>query len=211
MPIRTENSRERLDNSLNKIRQLTERWQNKPPLEDFNISKGYIEGRLHVLVFFCITGELDEYVAFFRNGEGTDQRDTKVPLFGRWESPIETGGKHLGNFRIAGSVVYALDTLGVGKDEVVFIGNVHLVKTPQATFPSDIWLLKVNPLLIRDANALYGFCTAIVDPTGCRCEDLRPGIGSWECLYQTGFLSGLPVSARLQSTCGLFGCVQGFR
>ncbi len=43
---------ESIDDPLHKSREFAERWKNRPALEDFNISKSYIEGRLHVLVFF---------------------------------------------------------------------------------------------------------------------------------------------------------------
>ena len=144
-----------VDRSLHEISQVSERGENKPTLEDFDISKSYVEGRLDVLVFFCIAGELDEYVALFRNGQIADQRDADDLLFAGRRIAVEARSDHLRNFCIAGSVVYGLDALGLGKDEVVFIGNVHPVKTPKRTIASEVWLLKVDPSLIRDANALY--------------------------------------------------------
>ena len=52
-------------------------------------------------------------VAHQRNGERGRS------FFAGRRIAVESRRDHLGNFRIAGSVVYALDTLGLGKDEVV--------------------------------------------------------------------------------------------
>jgi hypothetical protein len=45
--------------------------------------------------------------------------------------------------------------LGLGKDEIVFVTNIHPVKSPKTVFPSEVWLLKVNSLLIGNAHVLY--------------------------------------------------------
>ena len=147
---------EGIDDPLHKIRQFAEGWKNRPTLEDFNISKSYIEGRMYVLVFFCIAGELDEYIALFRNRQLAYQRHTEDILFGGWLPSEEVDSAHRCNhFRFAESVVYGFDTLSVSENEVVFIGDIHPVKAPKSTISSEVWLLKVNSSLVRNANALY--------------------------------------------------------
>lgn len=140
---------------LHKAREFAERWNNKPTLEDFNISKSYIEGRLHVLVFFCIAGELDEYVALFRNRQWAYERDAETSLFGGRRIAEESRANDLSHVRITEAIIYSADALGLSEDEVVFVGDIHPVKAPKRTISSEVWLLKVDPSLVRNANALY--------------------------------------------------------
>jgi hypothetical protein len=155
MPTQAEELRKTFDDIVYEISQIAERWQNEPALKNFNISKSYIEGRSHVLVFFRIAGKADEYVALFRNRQQAYERDTKVLFFGGGFVSEESRAESMRHVRVAKSVVYSLDALGVSEDEIVFVTNIHPVKTPKSVFSSEVWLQKVDPSLISDAHALY--------------------------------------------------------
>jgi len=111
---------EGIDDPLHKIRQFAEGWKNRPTLEDFNISKSYIEGRMYVLVFFCIAGELDEYIALFRNRQLAYQRHTEDILFGGWLPSEEVDSAHVEDDIEAG--IGEGQALGIAQIEI----RVHL-------------------------------------------------------------------------------------
>jgi hypothetical protein len=150
-----EKSNEVFDGALNQATQFPQGWEYKSSFKDFNISKSYIEGRLDVLVFFCIAGELQEYVALFRNRQRAYERDTDCLFFGGRIISVESGTQQTSNFRVTDAIVYGPNTLGLGKDEVVLIGDIHPMKTPESVISSEIWLMPVDESLIGDAHALY--------------------------------------------------------
>lgn len=155
MATHVNNSCESIDDALDQVRQFADRWQNKPSLEDFNIAKSYIEGRLHILVFFRIAEHTDNYVAFLRNRQWTDQGNRDGFLFGGRGSTEKTGSHHPCDIRITDSVVYATDTLSMSKDQRMLVGDIHLVKSPEVIIPSEIRLQEADALLVGDAHALY--------------------------------------------------------
>jgi hypothetical protein len=150
-----EKSNEVIDGALNQATQFLQGREHKSSFEDFNISKNYIEGRLDVLIFFRVAGELQEYVALFRNRQRAYERDTDRLFFGGRIISIESGAKQTSNVRVTDAIVYGPNTLGLGKDEVVFIGDIHPMKTPESIIASEIWLMPVDEGLIGNAHALY--------------------------------------------------------
>jgi len=155
MSVYLETSNEPIDGSLNQSAQFSEGSEHKRSFENLNISKSYIEGRMDVLVFFRVAGKLYEYVAFFRNRQRAYQRDTDRLFLGGRTISKESGSEELCNFRIADAIVYSLDTLSLGEDEIVLIGDVHSVKPPKSIIPSEIWLMKVDEILVGEAHTLY--------------------------------------------------------
>ena len=136
--------------------EVTERGEYKFAFEDLNISKRYIEGRLHILVFFRIAGKAKEYLALFRNKQGTDPWDQDGLFLGGWCSPeVVRHPEHFSSINLTDSVVYPAYTLGLSEDKVVFIGNVHSVKPPETVIPSEVWLQTVDSLFVGDIYALY--------------------------------------------------------
>ena len=65
----TSTSFKRINGPLHEVCQLPEGRKNTFAFEDFNISKSYIEGRLYILVFFCVAKKSDEYFALFSTSQ----------------------------------------------------------------------------------------------------------------------------------------------
>jgi len=147
---------EGIDDPLHKVRQFSERRNYRLAFEDFNISKSYIEGRLHILVFFCIAGKTKEYLALFRNKQGTDPWDQNGLFLGGWDASEKVRHpEHFSRLSLTNSVVYPADTLGLREDKVVFVGNIHSMKPPEAVIPSEVWLQAVDSLFVGNTHALY--------------------------------------------------------
>lgn len=188
MPYEISESFERIDDSLHKNRHISERRKNLFTFENFNISKSYIEGRLHILVFFRIARETKEYLALFRNQQGTDPWDNNGFFLGGWSgSENVVQPQRCESLRITDGIVYSADTLGLCEDKVVFIGNVHSVKPPESIIPTEVRLQSVDSLLIGNANSLYlswsGRCV-LAGTIGNRkiCTSARSG----PCIFDKG-------------------------
>jgi hypothetical protein len=151
----TTNSRERLDDSLNEFCHLENRSLNKSSIENFNVAKSYIEGRLHVLIFFRIAGESQEYVAILRNRQRINERNHNVFFFGGRGTAKEFGTNGFGHVRLADSILYAFDTVRMCKDQGVLIRDVHSVQPPESIIPTEIRFEHSNLLLVNDTHANY--------------------------------------------------------
>ena len=183
MSVHVPNSCENFDDSLNQVRKFAECGNNKLVFENFSISKSYIEGRLHILVFFCIAGEVEEYFAFFRNKQRPTPGDHDGFFLGGWVGSEEVWeSQRSKSIRITDSIVYPADALGLREDKVVFIGNVHSVKPPETIISSEVRLQAVNSLFIGDANALYlsgsGRCVLAQTVGNREIRALRKGASS---------------------------------
>jgi hypothetical protein len=147
---------ESIDGSLHEIRQVPERRKNLFAFEDFNISKSYVEGRLHILVFFHIAGKSEEYLALFRNKQGADPWDKNGFFLGGWVgSENIRDSERRESIRVTDGIVYSADTLGLRDQKFVFIGNVHFVKPPESIIPAEVRLQSVDSIFVGNANSLY--------------------------------------------------------
>ena len=141
---------------MHEIRQVSERGKNLFAFEDFNISKSYVEGRLHILVFFRVAGKSEEYLALFRNKQGADPWDRDGFFLGGWDDSEKLRDpQRRESISVTDGIVYSADTLGLRDQKFVFIGNVHFVKPPESIISTEVRLQTVDSLFIGNAHALY--------------------------------------------------------
>jgi hypothetical protein len=125
---------ERLDDSLNQMRQVMERWDKRLERKGLNVSEGYLEGRMEFLIEFKTfnKGHVNDYRAIlYRSDTVIDERhgDATVPKHG------EVGSLAVGGCGDQGNVfVVNVEVMDGAKRNVA-----SLVRLERAENINDIW------------------------------------------------------------------------
>ena len=146
---------------------LAERFPNYPSLENWNVAKRYIEGKLYILVFFKIAGFAKDYLATFRYGKVPHERDFQFASV--WRQPE---GFYRGFVK---TVVNSAEGLNVSQQQVVLIGDVEPMKPEDRIAVSEVRLYEPQSLLVNRSHAFYFRPSIFVQESGLGCADREAG------------------------------------
>ena len=147
-------SSERAYDPENEIRQLEDRSEYELPLKYFNVAERYVEGRLFVVVFFCIAGKAEKCIALFQNANRIDKGDCDRFIFGNAESGDETFAKQFVGCGRIEPISYAAGTVYLCKDQDMFVRNIHPVETPQRIISTEVRLVAIDKTPIGGTHPL---------------------------------------------------------
>ena len=143
------------NDGVNQVDHLLKRFNDRLTLKNLRLGERYVNGELHVLIYFRVRGSSMEFVASL-------QRD--IPVGPRWGDEFDARQGRMSNpeyisqigpvtFRDAASLVRCSDS----QQQTVLIDNVKLMQTPEKviSIPTFVWFDCVDKFYRILPQALY--------------------------------------------------------